>query len=433
MPLRHFSPGAWLTGLALLATVALAALMSPSASASQLAAHGGQPAPASGAGAPSDDWPQGGYGPGNTSYNSNETTIGRRDVGRLTVAWSVPDAIAKCWYTCGGSSASVVGGVVYQSTAYGVFAREAGTGSLLWHAPLSTNPSITSNKREVRSFPAVSGGLVLVAAEQGVLGSTDLVALSTATGQPAWTLHTLDRAPGRLTLADGVLYADAGQTVDAMSPQTGDLLWSHPGLGEPVVAGDRVLATDGFRLYALSASTGKTLWRFGPPREVAAFDFYMVANDVVYAGEGQRLFELSARDGTVRKVLNAHCALRNAAMANGVIYASCAVCPAHTFGCPGRPDYVEAISTATGKLKWRLTFGTARGAAIATPVVANGVIYLEVFDPHAFRTRIVAVGAASGKALWTSRLPIKTACELTVAEGKLFASLTTGMIAYEPG
>ena len=81
---------------------------------------------------------------------------------------------------------------------------------------------------------------------------------------------------------------------------------------------------------------------------------------------------------------------------------------------------------------WRLIFGTASGADISTPVVANGVVYVEVFDPHAWRNSVEAVNSASGKVLWRASLPIKTWCELAVAEGKLFASLTTGMIAFAP-
>lgn len=119
-------------------------------------------------------------------------------------------------------------------------------------------------------------------------------------------------------------------------------------------------------------------------------------------------------------MLHAGCELRTAtaAVANGIVYAACG-------DKPDKPAYAEAISATSGKLLWRLTFGTVRGASISTPVVANGVAYIEAFDVHAWRTTIEAVGAASGKVLWTARLPIRIWRELAVAEGKLSASLTT--------
>jgi outer membrane protein assembly factor BamB len=411
------------------------------------AASAGSPVTASSAAAPTDDWPQIGYGPGQSSYNDKERAIGPRGAARLRAAWTIADSAAPCVYTCSGSAAAVVHGVVYQSTAFGVFARQAATGHLLWRAPLGTG-AVGTWPREFRSFPAVGGGMVFVGTGfQNLLkGPSGIAALNAANGQTLWTLHYPYRQPpGKLILAKGVLYADIGPALDAVDPKTGHVRWSRTGPRFGPLAGRSVAAVAGGRVYAvtfagvvaLSPATGRTLWHFVPRNEARTASFVVAVRHLVYAGFGPDLYQLDQRTGRVlSKVRVCRCVLADAAVANGIVYTTA------TANATGRSYslstwYVKAIGGTSTAALWRLTFRTTGRPGVSvvimpTPVAANGLIYLEEYDAHSGRTTAEAVRTTTGKVLWHARLPIRTWCYLTVAEGKLFASLTTGMIAFAP-
>ena len=422
-----------ITGLALAAQVAAAGGPgTPAASAA--GADRVQPRHAAAprdARAATDDWPQVDYNPGLTSFNSHETGIGPRNAGRLAVAWSVADTTTGCSseYTCANSGGAVVGGVVYQSTSYGVFARDAATGALRWRAPLGTG-TIGHGSPDEASFPAVGGGIVLVELSPIRSERTGIAALSAATGKTLWTKQTTSEwTPNQLTLVNGVLYVDFGEKLWAITARTGHVRWSRSGFSEPAVANGRVYVmpdASAYDLVALSAATGKTLWRFATS-SVYAPAFAMVTGGVVYLGVGLHVYELNARTGRGGKVVNTGCFLRPeaAAVGNGIIYITCG-------GRADRTAWAEAFRTSTGKRRWRVGFGSVGGAVISAPVLANGVAYLEAFDTRPRTTTVEAVGAASGKKLWGAPLPSRTWAYLTVAEGKLFAALTTGMTAFAP-
>lgn len=422
-----------------LALLAAGALVSgPVPAPVQAATRGGHEAYAAGSAA-TDDWPQAGYGPGQTSYNDKELAIGPGGAARLRTAWTIADSAARCWYTCSGSAAAVVRGIVYQSTAYGVFARQASTGHVLWRAPLGTG-AIGTWPRVFRGFPTVAGGMVFAGTgfQNHINGPSGIVALNAATGQTMWTLQSPNRQPpGKLILANGVLYADIGDALDAVDAKTGHILWSRTGPRFGPLAGRSVAAVAGGHVYAvtfagvvaMSAATGKTAWGFVPQRETRSASFVVAISHLVYVGFGQKLFELDQRTGRVRaQMLICRCDLSGAAVASGIVYATAVTHFLSTW-------YVEAIRGTSGAVLWRLTFRTTGRPGVSvvimpTPVAANGLLYLEEYDAHAGRTTAEAVSMATGKVLWRYLLPIKTWSELTIAEGKLFASLTTGMIAF---
>src|SRR5580658_7063354 len=116
------------------------------------------------------DWPQYGYGSGLTSGNTRETTLSAGNVHKLKLAWSVPDLKIKgkpvC---CGASQPTVAGGVVYLGTSWGVFARNATTGKLLWQAALGGGNNTRASKSDARyTVPAVANGIVY--ADSGTAG-----------------------------------------------------------------------------------------------------------------------------------------------------------------------------------------------------------------------------------------------------------------------
>jgi outer membrane protein assembly factor BamB len=106
--------------------------------------------------------------------------------------------------------------------------------------------------------PAVANGVVYAVANEG------LFAFNAATGQPLW--HTFSGAgTGGLTVANGVVYVDAGYLY-AVNAATGQQLWSAPissyFQAMAAVANGVVYkgGLDGF-MYALDAATGQQIWQ----------------------------------------------------------------------------------------------------------------------------------------------------------------------------
>lgn len=134
-----------------------------------------------------------------------------------------------------------------------VYSLDDDTGEHRWNRSVSFNPlGIT-----------VYNDTVFVAAESA------LVALDAATGEERWTANMPAPTLMSPTVKDGrLLIASLGGTVQALSPSTGEPVWSgQPGGGFDIIA---PIAADGGRiilapimtpLTCLNASTGGQLWQ----------------------------------------------------------------------------------------------------------------------------------------------------------------------------
>ena len=99
--------------------------------------------------------------------------------------------------------------------------------------------------------------------------------------------------------ADGVVYATAGQSVDALNASTGALLWTFATRdnsgSSPAVANGVVYVGANFgTLYALDATSGAQLWS---AHLIHYGNSPAVANGVVYVTSNQELYALNARTG----------------------------------------------------------------------------------------------------------------------------------------
>ncbi len=224
---------------------------------------------------------------------------------------------------CSFSRSVTVGqGLLVAGFGFDVDAFSPSTGGLLWSFPTGGS---------IESPPAVSGGMVFVASDDG-----NLYAVNASTGLQVWE-NPLPAGSSSPAVAKGVVYicrTDSG--LSAIDAATGSLLWTFapgiPAFSSPSIGAGLVYfgAANGY-VYAVRTSDGTMRWKFATGFEnVGAYD---------------------------------------PAGANGVIYV----------GSDGGASY--ALNSSTGEPLW--SFATP----FALPAVANGNVYATSVDP--FDTPIV--------------------------------------------
>jgi outer membrane protein assembly factor BamB len=151
-----------------------------------------------------------------------------------------------------------------------VYGMDRETGAVTWREDYPAR-SVTP--------PRVTNGTLYVAYERD--GRSHVLAVDVATRVPRWE-RTVDGVPAPLAVgADHVYLQTDDETGDgavrAFNAGNGSLAWnaSVPGpVGEPTVAGDRVLVTGDVetvpRLYTFDADTGASRWSRGLPGDDAA-------------------------------------------------------------------------------------------------------------------------------------------------------------------
>jgi outer membrane protein assembly factor BamB len=133
-------------------------------------------------------------------------------------------------------------GLVVQ-TRSGVSLLDTTDGTPLWEQSLDANAT--------DGMPAVAGGRIYLADNQGSLHARDL-----ASGESLWTTEfTGETAP---VVADGVVYAvETNHSLVAIDAESGDQRFSYqpevPPLSAPVVGEDTVFLATGDSILALEA------------------------------------------------------------------------------------------------------------------------------------------------------------------------------------
>lgn len=184
------------------------------------------------------DWPMFRHDPAHTGYNPDEATL-------------KPPLELKWKYFDGGGAAgehvsvAVSSGVLYiGSGGYGMTTLDAATGDKKYR--LRTDSF-------VESTPAVAGGLVYLAAENGIYF------VDAAQGTVKWIFDIGNRVTSP-TVAGGVVFAGANYGIYALDAGTGAKKWNNATGGASrsvAVAEGRVyVAGEDGGLYALDAATG---------------------------------------------------------------------------------------------------------------------------------------------------------------------------------
>jgi outer membrane protein assembly factor BamB len=408
-----------------LALAAAAAVAVPSAAT-------GTATPAA-AGPATAGWPQYGYGAGLTSDNTRETTLGTGNVRKLRLAWSTPDlTINGKPVCCGATQPTVAGGIVYLGTSWGVFARNATTGKLLWQATLGGDNSDPASKSDARyTVPAVANGIVYAGSGTAGPDYGQLTALNATTGKKLWTYvpAATPKSPYRTpvdsaSVANGKVWDYIGNHLYELNARTGKLIWTHHELQLPAVAGGNAYAT-GYGRLVFDINTAHTYtWVYKAPVDTNPQNAVTAAG-AVYVLDYTHLLAVNAATGHQRwdfpvPVTPARSRETHLAVAGGVVYFAA--------GNDNSPSYLYAVQASTGRQLWRLRFG--QQYTLGNPQLANGVVYITTDNISGKQVKAEALSARTGKLLWSASHNFADPNDPTVANGMLYIGLTTGMDAY---
>ena len=341
------------------------------------------------------NWAQPGVNAQHTYYNSRETTISTANVSQLKVKWQA---------SVQGSTPVVVNNVLYtlSFTDGKVYAFNATSGKQLWSVYVG------------------------------------------------WNMGNYYGSHGLIVKVDTMLYVSAGHALYALNPTTGATIWTAAPSGtygyspnELTVANGQVFFLPGFSstLFALNAQTGATLWTAGndttPILEPPSFSngiLYTVKYDSNYTS-GMAM-ALSARTGTIIwQTLIPSYIDRSfpPSIVNGTMY----VVTSQESGVYCDRTEVFALNAATGKSLWS-TSGGLNGCQITATVVANNTVYVGSFDGGNTNTGfITAFNAATGTQVWSRAItapaatPVVANGVLYVGEGTFYAlNATTGTLIW---
>ncbi|GAB4313803.1 MAG: hypothetical protein Kow0059_05170 [Candidatus Sumerlaeia bacterium] len=269
-----------------------------------------------------------------------------------------------------------------------------------------------------------------------------LIALETAGGRPLWTASLPAPVYRDFTIAGGVLYYYSwDQYYNACDARTGALLWRRREdgpLGSPaVVVSDGVVHTGAL---ALSAETGRELWRrgdarnlflapavrearlFGGGRAVSALlgeDVWtspepdeavapaLLAGEVlVTAGRDQRLYAFDAGSGERLWALDVGAFIFSPAAEGGRVFVA------------ARDRNLRALDARSGAEQWSVT---TPGGFDGPPVAEGGRVFCRTRERYLF-----ALDAASGAELWKTRLDDEGPLPVEPASGGGVLIVVTG-------
>lgn len=259
-------------------------------------------------------------------------------------------------------------------------------GSVVWSVDVGS---------ESWSSPALVEGLVVTAADDGVIRAFDV-----ASGDTAWEVPTGEAIRGALEVAEGMVYAASLDGYIHAVTAAGEIAWStevsppnpvrapwEPMTAAPLAVGDAVCMGDHLgTVTCLNRHDGTMLWTARIGGRVSA----------QAASDGERLFvgaddaQLYALDmGTGAEVwaVGVGGAVASApAVADGVVVAG------------NRGTFVVGLDAVTGERVWMVSMGTSW--AESAPVVVDGIAY---FGSSA-AGQVVGADIRDGAVVWRAQV-----------------------------
>ncbi len=260
-----------------------------------------------------------------------------------------------------------------------------GVGNFILDAPPPLAPGRLLWRFRASSYisgsPTIADGVVYAGA-----GDRRLYAVNAATGALVWRIQ-MDGDDAWLTEAGGVIYASGGSDLLAVDAATGNVLWRHD-VGPvyysipSVVDGVVYVGSWGRSLHAIDAVTGELRWRYDTDGGVRSTPV-VTEGAVYFRSTDGHLYAVDAAGGTLRwrSPIEARSHYQSPAVSNGVVYT-------------GSGERLYALDAANGNLLWQAEQGVASDSRL---VVADGVVYFRAGALH-------AVDAATGSLLWQSSM-----------------------------
>lgn len=361
-------------------------------------------------------WILDGYGPGNTSYNPQESELNRSAVADLTARWSglsprVTDSCAE------QSPPLAADGRVYVTDEAGVTVYDADSGETLWHRP-NDSPVET-----LTPILALAGSRLLLTdtyCRSASDPTTFLIAVDARTGEQLWRVRR--DVPIWEMVVDGDVVVGSGedtdgQAVTAYRVSDGEELWTRDGrMYEPVSSQGRVLVQPYADAAARAANqvpaselvditTGETVWSSSTRWTAQA-----AAGDALYALAGDRVARLDADSGDVVWSVTSE-ATSWISVDDTQVYVV-------------RGSDLAAYDARTGEQNWYRVFD----ATLGKPVVAGGVLYSTISGAY-----VDALNPANGRNI-VDELPFQRAVgHPVVVDGWLYATDGRVLDAYAIG
>jgi len=262
---------------------------------------------------------------------------------------------------------------------------------------------------EVRSSPAVAGGLLFVGSYDG-----NLYALNTQRGEPLWKYATQGGiASSPLVADDLVFFGSEDHTFYALHMRTGRMKWSCSTQGRirssPRFAYEHLFfGSDDGLSYALRARTGRVAWRFdaeAPIRSSAVIS----GGTLFFGDEEGYLHALDAASGEMKWKYQAGGKITSSpAVEEGLILVGCG------------DSHIYALDLEKGGVIWRYR---TEGSVISSPAVAKGVVYIGSTDD-----RLYVLEAKTGKPKWYYSTEGAVTSSPRLAEGAVYFGSIDGYL-----
>ena len=372
-------------------------------------------APGQAAAADSGSWTQFHYAATRSGYDPLEKTLNPGNVGRLAVRWQS---------TLGGAvndTPLVSGGRVFAVDTSGqLSALRQSDGRKIWSATVGL---------VFDSTPAIWKDLVV---SPGVDSAGGFVAAyDVATGSRHWrTRLSVDQYASITAPAvfGSSIYVSAGSTIYALSASSGKVLWktrvttSPDGIVEGPVAisgyGEYVVAAgmDG-HVYALNAATGAVRWNVQAGGGIV-HGGPAIYSGIVYVPEGRSGNEGSGFDIWALQVSDGRLLWRS--YAGDDVHVTPAAGQGMVF-IGSIDEGVRALNSQTGALLWSAEY---RGEVWGAPMLANGVVYVGTDQ------ELLAYNAATGALIYSSQISTNMASMSSpaVVNGRIYTGSGDGAV-----
>ena len=248
--------------------------------------------------------------------------------------------------------------------------------------------------------PVVANGIAYIGSSQGFPPDGNLAAVNVRTGSEIWRLSPTVPITDTPAVAKNVVYVGGGDPGSggafyAINASTGKVLWKYGNVNtyfqsSPTVV-NGVVYVASFKdasLYAFNAGTGDVIWKDQIGSFQGVFDSSpAVAAGVVYIGSNDHnVYALNAATGAVIwKYATGDEVHSSPVVGQGNVYVS------------SSDNNTYALNANTGALIWK--YGAATGG-LNSPALATGILYVGAADGTLY-----ALNAHAGSLLWKSSSP----------------------------
>lgn len=261
---------------------------------------------------------------------------------------------------------------------------------------------------EIRSTPAVSGGIVYI----GVYDN-NLYAINADDGQFLWKYATEGGIGSSPCVYEGrVFFGSADRMMYAIGADSGRILWTCPTQGSvwssPRAAFDHVFfGSDDRFLYAVSVHSGRVAWKFEADGKVRSSP--AVGSNAIYVGcEGGMVYSVGINGEAGWRFRARRPVTSSPAVTGDMVYVGC------------HDEHVYGLDIRSGWMSWRYRTG---GPVISSPIVSAGLVLVGSVDGYFY-----ALDAERDRLVWRYGTDGQVTSSSDVTEDAVYFGSTDGAV-----